>query len=310
MNIYSIPSQELLNFRESLRTDKDCLDRTSDFLLSPLHWAFGKETYTVNSGSEFSLAKRVSSSAACAFLFLLFLPLTGTMTLLGLSARKLSPSYNRNYKDLGRQVKDLDRGLGTSVFKKAVYEATLAYKSVRALFGYQWWNEVASDKLKEAYPDAKIYLGALPLKRDEEWFKSEIGAVLCLAEKFENDGHNQGDQWTVSPIPPKTWYKNSIDFKQVPTPDFHPVSREKMKDAETFLHRKLSEGKTVYIHCKGGTGRSPQVLIAFLVRCHAYSLDDAIALVKSCRPSIKVDGAQRKILEESNSSVLSMKPGN
>lgn len=55
-------------------------------------------------------------------------------------------------------------------------------------------------------------------------------------------------------------------------------------EATEFIHRSLSLGRAVLVHCRAGVSRSASTVIAYLIEYHGYSLHDAFALVRSRRP--------------------------
>lgn len=63
------------------------------------------------------------------------------------------------------------------------------------------------------------------------------------------------------------------------------------------LHAHLAEGKKILVHCQGGINRSPMFVIAFLAKYH-MSLDEAIALVISKRPSVRIQPHYTKQVQD------------
>jgi protein-tyrosine phosphatase len=63
------------------------------------------------------------------------------------------------------------------------------------------------------------------------------------------------------------------------------------------LEKIVSMSKKVYVHCKNGHGRAPTLVAAYLVR-KGQSPRDAEAFIKSRRPTIHLEDAQRKALED------------
>lgn len=47
-----------------------------------------------------------------------------------------------------------------------------------------------------------------------------------------------------------------------------------------FMHRIVSSGGTVLVHCSGGFSRSPSVVIAYLIRYRGLTLEDAFEVVR------------------------------
>jgi protein-tyrosine phosphatase len=82
----------------------------------------------------------------------------------------------------------------------------------------------------------------------------------------------------------------AIEVRRIPVRDFDGLDlRKKLSACVKTLDELLSSGRTVYIHCNVGTGRSPSVAIAYLVWKQGWNLDDAIehvSKVRSCSPNI------------------------
>jgi len=54
-----------------------------------------------------------------------------------------------------------------------------------------------------------------------------------------------------------------------------------------FIHKHISEGKAVLVHCKGGRSRSATIMLAYLMKYQGYTLKDAYIYVKSKRSIIQ-----------------------
>jgi protein-tyrosine phosphatase len=52
------------------------------------------------------------------------------------------------------------------------------------------------------------------------------------------------------------------------------------------IHKSLTEGKNVGVHCQVGVSRSVTLVLAYLMKYEALSLKEAVERVKSCRPFI------------------------
>jgi protein-tyrosine phosphatase len=76
----------------------------------------------------------------------------------------------------------------------------------------------------------------------------------------------------------------------------HTAPTQRQLDFGADALKKLVEQKSkIYVHCKNGHGRAPTMVAAYLIR-KGMSADDAEALIKSKRPSIHIEGAQREAL--------------
>lgn len=55
------------------------------------------------------------------------------------------------------------------------------------------------------------------------------------------------------------------------------------EDTITFIEQSLSN---VLVHCYAGVSRSATIVIAYLIKCHRWSLEDSKSYLKSKRPCI------------------------
>lgn len=62
-----------------------------------------------------------------------------------------------------------------------------------------------------------------------------------------------------------------------------------MKQGSEFLHKSLSDGANILVHCKLGKSRSASVIIYYLMFYQGYSLDLAMQLLKEARPTIELN---------------------
>ena len=84
--------------------------------------------------------------------------------------------------------------------------------------------------------------------------------------------------------------KYGIKIQRYPIIDFNKEELyNKLKDAADLLNQLIQEGKTVYVHCTAGIGRSPSVVVIYLILYENYSIGDAIELCKKSRPKISVN---------------------
>jgi protein-tyrosine phosphatase len=79
--------------------------------------------------------------------------------------------------------------------------------------------------------------------------------------------------------------ESAIEVWRIPVGDSDGVDlRENLSQCVEALDELLRCGHTVYVHCTLGTGRSPTVVIAYLVWRQGWTLNDAIEHVVKCHP--------------------------
>ena len=65
-------------------------------------------------------------------------------------------------------------------------------------------------------------------------------------------------------------------------------------------------GKTVYVHCKAGKGRSASVVMCYLCQKHNVSPEEAFKMLKEKRPQIDLGAKQWNLVRNFCTEVLGM----
>ncbi|GAB2290052.1 hypothetical protein Dimus_024343 [Dionaea muscipula] len=163
---------------------------------------------------------------------------------------------------------------------RALFYPTLLYNVVRNKFQseFRWWDRV----------DQFLLLGAVPfpahIPRLEEL---GVGGVVTLNEPYET-------------LVPTTLYRaHNIKHLVIPTrdylfaPSFADISR-----AVDFIHANESCGKTTYVHCKAGRGRSTTIVLCYLVEHKQMTPDGAYQYVRSIRPRVLLASSQWQAVQD------------
>ena len=83
-----------------------------------------------------------------------------------------------------------------------------------------------------------------------------IKGVVSINEEFER----------VVTLSPEEWAAHGVEMKRINCGDFNFVpSKTELKDAADFIQHKISEGGSVYVHCKAGRTRSATVVATYLI---------------------------------------------
>ena len=149
---------------------------------------------------------------------------------------------------------------------------------VLSKFGlFQWYSEVyRNDK------GGRILLGGIPWPlstRNQLIERENVSAVINLVSE------------------------KSFSFKvphrlDVPLVDFAHPNKSAIEPAVDFLDKYLHQGKTVYVHCRAGKGRSATVVMCWLVsRLHMDPIS-AQEFLTSKRPQILQSLKDRKVVRE------------
>lgn len=134
-------------------------------------------------------------------------------------------------------------------------------EAARAETRYPWWNEVAP----------RLIVGGIPFPGDLDALLAQgVGAVLsCCAEYLDDE-----DAYRAHGL--AFFHERMLD-------DFPPRLRS-LERAVTWASSEIAAGRTVYLHCAAGRGRSVSVALAYLVREQRLSTEEALARVRAARP--------------------------
>jgi protein-tyrosine phosphatase len=144
-----------------------------------------------------------------------------------------------------------------------------------------------------------LFVGSCPTKVDDiNHLKTECGITALLSLQTDDDLDYLDLDW--GRIEDRCREKE-IEVRRIPIRDFDGMDlRKKLPRCVEALDELLRNGRTVYTHCNVGTGRSPDVAIAYLVWRQGWSVDDAIDQVTKCRScSSDIDSLMRSEVEVS-----------
>ncbi|GMH03353.1 hypothetical protein Nepgr_005192 [Nepenthes gracilis] len=163
---------------------------------------------------------------------------------------------------------------------RILFYPTLLYNVVRNKIQseFRWWDQV----------DQFLLLGAVPFSKDVPRLKQlGVGGVITLSEPFE------------TLVPPSLYQAYGIDHLVIPTRDYqYAPSLIDIDTALDFIHRNASSGRTTYVHCKAGRGRSPTIVICYLVKYKHMTPAAALELIRSKRPRVLLHPSQEKAVQE------------
>ncbi|GJY21234.1 putative dual specificity protein phosphatase DSP8 [Tanacetum coccineum] len=164
---------------------------------------------------------------------------------------------------------------------RALFYPTLLYNVVRNQFQteFRWWDRV--DQVGYVF-------GAVPFPTDVFRLK-EVGVcgVVTLNESYE------------TLVPTSLYHAHGIDHLVIPTRDylFAPSDYDIFQAVE-FIHRNASAGKTTYVHCKAGRGRSTTIVLCYLVKYKQMTPVAAYEYVKSIRPRVRLASSQWRAVQD------------
>lgn len=186
-----------------------------------------------------------------------------------------------------RQVVKVDAKMAlVGAGARILFYPTLLYNVFRNKIQaeFRWWDEV----------DQFLLLGAVPFPKDVPRLKQlGVGGVITLNEPYE------------TLVPTSLYHAHEIDHLVIPTrdylfaPSFVDISR-----AVDFIHKNASSGRTTYVHCKAGRGRSTTIVLCYLVEYKHMTPAAALEYVRSRRPRVLLAPSQWKAVQEYNKRQL------
>ncbi|CAK9149402.1 unnamed protein product [Ilex paraguariensis] len=163
---------------------------------------------------------------------------------------------------------------------RALFYPTLLYNVVRNKIQseFRWWDRV----------EEFLLLGAVPFPADVPRLKElGVGGVVTLNEPYE------------TLVPTSLYLAHSIDHLVIPTRDYlFAPSYGDICQAVSFIHENASCGKTTYVHCKAGRGRSTTIVLCYLVEHKQMTPDAAYEYVRSIRPRVLLASSQLRAVQD------------
>ena len=80
--------------------------------------------------------------------------------------------------------------------------------------------------------------------------------------------------------------------------DGYAPSEEQLDVGTAAINESVENRRIIYVHCTNGHGRSPTLVVAYLIRYKKLSVDDAIALIKQKRQEIHIEDTQNEALNK------------
>lgn len=163
---------------------------------------------------------------------------------------------------------------------RALFYPTLLYNVVRNKIQseFRWWDRV----------DEFVLLGAVPFPTDVPRLKAlGVGGVVTLNEPYE------------TLVPSALYHDHGIEHLLIPTRDYlFAPSHGNIRQAVEFIHGNALCGKTTYVHCKAGRGRSTTIVLCYLVKHKQMTPVTAFQYVRSIRPRVLLASSQWQAVED------------
>ncbi|XP_049358583.1 phosphatidylglycerophosphate phosphatase PTPMT2-like [Solanum verrucosum] len=176
-------------------------------------------------------------------------------------------------------VSDAKRAL-VGAGARALFYPTLLYNVVRNKIQteFRWWDRV----------DEFILLGAVPFPADVPRLKAlGVAGVVTLNESYE------------TLVPTSLYLDHDINHLVIPTRDYlFAPSDGDIDRAIEFIYSNASCGKTTYVHCKAGRGRSTTIVLCYLVKHKDMTPEAAYDYVRTIRPRVLLAPSQWQAVQE------------
>jgi protein-tyrosine phosphatase len=132
-----------------------------------------------------------------------------------------------------------------------------------------------------------LYVGSCPTTGHDIEVLHQTGITAILNLQTNEDQASTNIDW---PSLRACYGSNGIEVRRIRVRDFDSEDlAANLPDCVRALRELLDGGQTVYLHCTGGTGRSPTVAIAYLHWQSGMTLGDAYQYVRSrraCSPTL------------------------
>ncbi|KAG7606320.1 Dual specificity phosphatase catalytic domain [Arabidopsis thaliana x Arabidopsis arenosa] len=192
------------------------------------------------------------------------------------SSRNDGVSKNKGKGFKGDKAKRALIGAGGRI----LFYPTLLYNLVRFKLQsqFRWWDQI----------DEYLLMGAVPFRKDVPRLKKlGVGGVITLNEPYE------------TLVPSSLYSAYEMEHLVIPTRDYlFAPSIVDITLAVNFIHKNALLGKTTYVHCKAGRGRSTTVVLCYLIEHKSMTVAAAFEHVRSIRPRVLLHPSQRKVVEE------------
>lgn len=134
----------------------------------------------------------------------------------------------------------------------------------------------------EVFVGSDFCKGGVCLIHAEEFKKLGVGVEINLSQE-DNE------------LPPK---KGVSSYTWLPVADGAAPTQAQLAMGTSIINSAVNSGLKVYVHCRNGHGRSPTLVVAYLVKYRGMSLDDAYRFIKEKRPESHIEETQREALEK------------
>lgn len=149
----------------------------------------------------------------------------------------------------------------------------------------------------------RFLAGGYPGDWDEETSRRNMRRLLEAGVSFFLDLTKEGEGESYLPLAREEAGERPIEYRRMPIGDFDVPGAGQMVHILDTIDAALADGRTIYLHCLGGSGRTGTVVGCYLVR-HGMPGAEALAEIArlrqemaSPRPSPETAAQRRFVLE-------------
>jgi len=133
----------------------------------------------------------------------------------------------------------------------------------------------------------RLLAGEYPGARLEAETRQQLGRLLGVGVDFFLDLTEEGERTLV---PYSRLLPSGVLHRRMAVPDLTAPSREEMMEILDTLDAALRAGRVVFVHCRGGIGRTATVVGCFLVR-HGVPGDQVLGRIAELRIGVLEEAA-------------------
>jgi Dual specificity phosphatase, catalytic domain len=108
--------------------------------------------------------------------------------------------------------------------------------------------------------------------------QEKVGAVLSLTQKDENCPRG-----AFVPYTSEDWNRAGVNHKHLVVQDYTLLTHKQLDESADWIAEQIAAGRSVYVHCRSGMGRSPQPIAAYMIKYLKMTPKEAADLIKSKR---------------------------
>jgi protein-tyrosine phosphatase len=143
------------------------------------------------------------------------------------------------------------------------------------MFALNWWDII----------DEHFLLGGALMFDDLERLQGQgVGAVVNLCAERPDNRHKL--------------HEARIEYLWLPVIDVFPPSLDQIMRGMTWIDQQVQAGRTVYIHCAVGVGRSATLLACWYLYARGMSVPQVLRFLKTRRPQVTLTRRQVRRVKE------------